>query len=857
MIKQFLNIDVNDALKALRTSNNGLSQLEATNRLAKYGLNELVTKKNKPAWVYFFDQFKDFMILILMVAAILSGIMGDMVDAVVILIIVLLNALLGFSQEYKAEKSMLALKKMSVTTARVNRDGHPAIIPSEELVPGDIVFLEAGNIVPADIRLIEVHALSIDESSLTGESNAIHKKIETITDKDISLGDQLNMAFKGTLVTAGRATGLVVVTAMSTELGKIAGLLQEEKATTPLQRRMDHFGKKLSYIILLICLILFISGLVRGEDPFTLLLLSISLAVAAIPEALPALITIALAKGAARLAKRKALIRKLPAVETLGSVSFICSDKTGTLTRNKMEVVENFENTVLSPSFSNTPLLLSALLNQDIQFNESGEAFGESTELALVNYCISKLGIAEFHELYKQYPRVAEIPFDSDRKCMTTIHPFGDQFLVITKGASETIQTCLLDPTAKHQMLTMSDKWASQGVRVISYGFKLLDELPQQISSGSIEHDLVWLGQIGLMDPPRVNVKRVIEECKEAGIKPVMITGDHPATAKSIAIQVGIMGVQDRVMLGTQLEQLTDEELNQQVVDIAVYARVSPNQKLRIIKALQSKGHFVAMTGDGVNDAPSLKAANIGVAMGITGTDVSKEAADLILLDDSFGTIVNAIKEGRRIVDNIRKFIKYIMTCNGAEIWTIFLAPILGMPIPLLPIHILWINLVTDGLPALALANEKGEMDIMKRPPRKSDESFFADGVGYHIVWVGLLMAGVTLATQAYALHNEIAHWQTMVFTVLSFAQLGHVLAVRSDRTFLYQQGLFSNSLLFLSVLFTFCLQLGVIYIPLLNKIFKTQPLSIQELGFCIIMALIVFHAVELEKLIKRLQNIG
>ncbi len=856
MIKQFLNIDVNDALKALHTSTNGLSQLEATNRLAKYGLNELVTKKNKPVWVYFFDQFKDFMILILMIAAILSGIMGDMVDAVVILVIVLLNALLGFSQEYKAEKSMLALKKMSVITARVNREGNPAIIPSEELVPGDIVFLEAGNIVPADIRLIEVHALSIDESSLTGESNAIHKKIETITDKDISLGDQLNMAFKGTLVTAGRATGLVVVTAMSTELGKIAGLLQEEKATTPLQRRMDHFGKKLSYIILLICLILFISGLVRGEDPFTLLLLSISLAVAAIPEALPALITIALAKGAARLAKRKALIRKLPAVETLGSVSFICSDKTGTLTQNKMEVVENFENTVLSPSFSNTPLVLSALLNQDIQFNQSGEALGESTELALVNYCISKLGIAEFHELYKQYPRVAEIPFDSDRKCMTTIHPFGDQFLVITKGASETIQNCLLDATAKHQMLTMSDKWASQGIRVIAYGFKLLDVLPQQITSESIEHDLVWLGQIGLIDPPRVNVKRVIEECKEAGIKPVMITGDHPATAKSIAIQVGIMGVQDLVMLGTQMEQLTDEELKQKVVDIAVYARVSPNQKLRIIKALQSKGHFVAMTGDGVNDAPSLKAANIGVAMGITGTDVSKEAADLILLDDSFGTIVNAIKEGRRIVDNIRKFIKYIMTCNGAEIWTIFLAPILGMPIPLLPIHILWINLVSDGLPALALANEKGEMDIMKRPPRKSDESFFGDGVGFHILWVGLLMAGVTLATQAYALHNERAHWQTMVFTVLSFAQLGHVLAVRSDKTFLFQQGLFSNSLLFLSVLFTFCLQLGVIYIPVLNKIFKTQPLSIQELGFCIIMSLIVFHAVEFEKLIKRLQNI-
>ena len=664
------------------------------------------------------------------------------------------------------------------------------------------------------------------------------------------------MAFKGTLVTAGRATGLVVATAMSTELGKIAGLLQEEKASTPLQRRMDQFGKNLSYIILLICLILFISGLVRGEDPFTLLLLSISLAVAAIPEALPALITIALAKGAARLAKRKALIRKLPAVETLGSVSFICSDKTGTLTQNKMEVVEYFENTVLSPSFSSTPLLLSVLLNQDIQFNQSGDALGESTELALVNYCISKLGIAEFHKLYKQYLRIAEIPFDSDRKCMTTIHPFGDQFLVITKGASETIQNCLLDETAKHQMLSMSDKWASKGIRVIAYGFKLLDLLPEQITRESIEHDLVWLGQIGLMDPPRVNVKKVIEECKEAGIKPVMITGDHPATARAIAMQVGIMEETDVLISGIELEHLKDVDLQKTVADIAVYARVSPNQKLRIVKALQCNGFFVAMTGDGVNDAPSLKAANIGVAMGITGTDVSKEAADLILLDDRFGTIVNAIKEGRRIVDNIRKFIKYIMTCNGAEIWTIFLAPILGMPIPLLPIHILWINLVTDGLPALALANEKAEIDIMKRPPRKSDESFFADGVGFHIAWVGLLMAGVTLATQAYALHNELSHWQTMVFTVLSFAQLGHVLAVRSDKTFLFQQGIFSNPLLLLSVLFTFCLQLGVIYIPFLNTIFKTQPLSLQELGFCTLMAMVVFHAVELEKLIKRLQNI-
>lgn len=853
MTKYFFNISLDEVVKQLKTSFNGLSPIEASNRLTHYGLNVLTAKENKPAWVYFFAQFKDFMILILMAAAIISGFMGDIADTIIILVIILLNALLGFSQEYKAEKSMEALKKMSITTAQVIREGQTKIIPSEQLVPGDIIHLEAGNIVPADIRFVEIHSLSIDESSLTGESNAVHKKVTTIDNKDVGLGDQLNMAFKGTLVTSGRAVGLVVETGMKTELGKIAGLLQKEKVLTPLQIRMGQFGKNLSYIILLICLVLFISGLVRGEEPFKLLLLSISLAVAAIPEALPALITIALSKGAARLAKRKALVRKLTAVETLGSVSFICTDKTGTITQNKMKVVEYFEMTDLVLPFTDTPLLLAMILNQDIQFDSLGEPMGESTELAIVKYSLGQLTIPEFHELYQQFPRVAEIPFDSDRKCMTTVHIVGNQFLVIVKGASETIQRFLLDEVDKKFLVKQSNQWAEKGMRIIAYGFKLLDQLPPTIATYSLEFDLEWIGHIGLMDPPRANVIKVIQECKNAGIKPVMITGDHPATAKAIAMQVGIMKENDLLMLGTTLDHLSDEQFKKQVLEIAVYARVSPNQKLRIVNALQSNNHFVAMTGDGVNDAPSLKAANIGVAMGITGTDVSKEAADIILLDDGFATIVNAVKEGRRIVDNIRKFIKYIMTCNGAEIWTIFLAPILGMPIPLLPIHILWINLVTDGLPALALANEKAEVDIMKRPPRNATESLFADGLGYHILWVGLLMAGVTLATQAYAMKNDSAHWQTMVFTVLSFAQLGHVLAVRSDKTFLFKQGIFSNTLLLLSVLFTFCLQLAVIYIPYLNELLKTQPLSLKELGFCILMAMIVFHAVELEKLIKRL----
>jgi len=849
---KFFHTPVPEILSALNSSVNGLSQAEAKKRFEENGPNELQEKKKVPTWMLFLNQFKDFMILILALAALLSGIMGDLTDTIIILIIVFLNAIVGFVQEYRAEKSMDALKKMAITQAQVIREGQPVVLSSTMLVKGDIVLVEAGNVTPADIRLMETHALRVDESSLTGESVPVDKSSHDIAKKDMPLGDQLNMAFKGTLVTNGRAKGVVVATGMGTELGRIAGMLQEKEGTTPLQERMARFGKNLSYIILMICAVLFVSGVLRGEEPYKILLLSISLAVAAIPEALPALITIALSRGAARLAKKKALVRKLPAVETLGSVTYICSDKTGTLTENKMRVVELYEHPGAVIGDVASALQLGMVLNHDIKFNEDLEPFGESTELALVEKVVEDLGYDQYHKLHTQYKREAELPFDSDRKCMTTVHHFSGKFLIITKGASESVSETLNDQEAVSTLNTLSDEWASKGIRVLAYGYRIMDALPQPFDYATVERDMQFMGLSGLMDPPREEVKLAIQECKTAGIRPVMITGDHPATAKAIAREIGILDKSGLTLTGSELQHLDDESFLKQVEQTTVYARVSPDQKLRIVRALQRKGHFAAMTGDGVNDAPSLKAANIGIAMGINGTDVSKEAAHLILLDDNFATIVNAVKEGRRVFDNIRKFIKYIMTCNSAEIWTILLAPLLGMPIPLLPIHILWINLVTDGLPALALANEKPEADIMERPPRPTDESMFADGVGYHIIWVGILMAGVTLGTQAWALHHEMAHWQTMVFTVLALAQLGHVLGVRSDRTFLYKQGFFSNLPLLGSVLLTFLLQLAVIYMPFMNKVFKTQPLSLNELGICIGMSMVLFHAVELEKWLKK-----
>lgn len=834
------------------SSMNGLTREKAALNLADFGLNELQEKKKKPAWLLFLAQFSDFMILVLLAAAIIAGIAGDITDTIIILIIVILNAIVGFVQEYKAEKAMEALKKMAAFQAQVVRDGETSMVNAAELVPGDLVLLEAGNVVPADIRLIETYSLLIDEATLTGESVPAEKTDKVLTGEDLPIGDRLNLAFKSTLITNGRAKGIVIATGMLTEIGLIAKMLQQADSVTPLQKRMSDFGKKLSYIILLICVLLFVVGLLRGEKPLNMLLISISLAVAAIPEALPALITIALARGASRLVRKNALVRKLPAVETLGSVTYICSDKTGTLTQNKMKVVEAEEAPGEVKLLDDIPLLYCSIaLNNDVKLTVENSLLGDPTEIALVNYFNEKYSSEALLKLQEQLPRVAELPFDSDRKCMTTVHRYGQQFLVVSKGAIESITESLSDQVNTTDINKKANDWANNGIRVIGFGYKIIEELPEPFSYESVERNLLFAGLAGMIDPPREEVKQAIEECKTAGIHPVMITGDHPATAAAIARQIGILTEKDLLITGKELQQMDSDVFESKVEKIRVYARVSPEQKLKIVKALQAKNHFVSMTGDGVNDAPSLKSANIGVAMGITGTDVSKEAADMILLDDNFTTIVKAVKEGRRIYDNIRKFVKYIMTCNGAEIWTLFMAPLLGLPIPLLPIHILWINLITDGLPGLALAGEKAERDIMKRPPRKTNESLFAEGIDYHILWVGLLMAGVTLGTQAWALQNGDTHWQTMVFTVLSLSQLGHVLAIRSDRVFLYKQGLFSNLPMLGAILLTFFLQLAVIYLPFANSVLKTQPLTFNELVICIAVSAIVFHAVELEKWIK------
>jgi Ca2+-transporting ATPase len=867
------------ALAALESGPAGLTAAEAGRRLAAHGPNELFEKPPRTALAMLLEQFKDFMIVVLIGAALLSGALGEVADTVAIVVIVLLNAVLGFVQEYRAEKAMAALKKMAASLATVVRDGAPGVVPASELVPGDIVQLEAGNIVPADLRLTETARLKVEEAALTGESVPVEKRSEALADEGLSIGDRTNLGYKGTFVTYGRATGVVVATGMQTELGRIAAMLQgEEEGKTPLQKRLAAFGKKLALAVLAICALVFAVGLLRGEQPLLMLLTAVSLAVAAIPEALPAVVTISLAFGAGKLVRQNALMRKLPAVETLGSVTYVCSDKTGTLTLNRMTVEELHvggkilaaaEVREAADASADSPLarLLTAMaLSNDARRDAGGAVLGDPTETALYELAADS-GFAK-EELERRLPRLAELPFDAERKLMTTFHGWDGRVISFTKGAVEVVlERSTRAVTAQGEgeldaaaILAAADRIAADGLRALGFGMRVWDRLPEDLDAAGAETGLTLLGAAGLMDPPRQEAREAVRECREAGIVPVMITGDHPLTARAIARRIGILDEghgEDQVLTGRELEQLSLEQFEQRVEHIRVYARVAPEQKLKIVKALQDRGQFVAMTGDGVNDAPALKRADIGIAMGITGTDVSKEASHMILLDDNFATIVKAVREGRRIFDNIRKFIRYVMTGNSGEIWTISLAPLLGLPIPLLPIHILWINLVTDGLPGLALAAEPAERGIMRRPPRPPGESIFAHGLGAHAVWVGLLMGASCIGMQAWAIHVGDAHWQTMVFTTLCLSQMGHVLAIRSERESLFAQGLLSNRPLAGAVLLTFVLQMATIYVPALNPIFRTQPLTAAELAGSLAMASVVFVAVEIEKLVTRRRSRG
>ncbi len=896
-------LDTKQVITQLNTdSESGLTNAEAERRLEQYGLNELVEKGAKSPWLILWDQLKELMVVILIIAAIVSFLLGEHEDAIIILAIVILNAAIGFSQEYRAEQAVAALKKLSVPTVQVRRNGRTEEISARELVPGDIVRLETGSLVPADGRILESINLKIEESALTGESVAVEKSVAPIEGGEhLPLGDRSNMVFNGTIVTYGRGTIVITETGMNTELGKIADLIQSvDDEQTPLQKRLDGLGKVLAVGALVIIALVIVLGLLRGESLSDLFLVGISMAVAAVPEGLPAVVAITLALGSQRMLKRNALIRRLPAVETLGSVTVICSDKTGTLTQNRMTVklldvightqeietlltskgiVEDAEFDASMPPEERTLSLLikaGALCNDAfIEKDEFGQerVIGDPTEGALI-VAANELGYSK-DKLETQLPRVAEIPFTSERKRMTTIHRADVErpnieeawrdvpYVAFCKGGVDSLLTVStqiwtgqeilpLDEEMITRVTVANERKAKQGQRVLGIAFRPLDVLPEKPTEAELEDDLILIGLVSMIDPPRPEVKTAVAKARTAGIRPIMITGDHPLTAQYIAQDLNITA-NDHNLTGQKLATMSVAELEKQVDDVSVFARVSPEHKLNIVEALQNKGQVVAMTGDGVNDAPALKKADIGIAMGITGTDVSKEAADMVLLDDNFATIVSAVEEGRTIFDNIRKFIKYTLSSNIGELFVMLVAPFLGMPLPLLAVQILWINLVTDGLPGLALAVEPSERGIMERPPWDPKESIFSRGMGTRILWIGSLMGLVSLLTGYYYWQiDPNGSWQTMVFTVLTLSQMGNAYAIRSNIESVVTIGFFSNRLMNIAVGTTFLLQLALIYVPFLQRFFGTQSLAPQDLLIALLISTIVFFAVEIEKLVRR-----
>ena len=891
---------VEETKEYFKVDENGLTSEKVSENRAKYGTNELQAKKKKSTFVKFLEQFKDFMIIVLIIAAIISGVVGyiegeGITDSIIILIVVVLNAVIGVIQENKAEKSLEALQKLSAHVSKVIRNGKMEVIPAKELVPGDIVVLDTGDYVPADLRIIEAVNLKSQEASLTGESVPVDKKKEKIENTEVDLGDRDNMLFSSSLITYGRGKGIVVETGMNTEVGKIAGIINSaEETQTPLQAKLNKLGKTLGIAALVICAIIFVIGLLYGKDPIEMFMTAVSLAVAVIPEGLAAVSTIVLAIGVQRMVKRHAIVKKLPAVETLGSTTVICSDKTGTLTQNKMTVEKIFYNgnTINTESAKQNidkdleKLVYISMLCNDTKISTEGKLNGDPTETALVDMGFN----LDFDgAIYDEYPRIKEIPFDSDRKLMTTVNKINDKYLVSTKGGvDELLARCnkyLYNGEIKEDLENYkkviaenNENMAKDALRVLAMAYKEIDHEPTDEEMENMEQGLIYVGMVGMIDPPRLEVKDAVDKCKNAGIKTVMITGDHKITAIAIAKSLGILENEEEALTGAELEKMSDEDLTKNIRKYSVYARVSPEHKVRIVKAWQANGEIVAMTGDGVNDAPALKTADIGCAMGIVGTDVSKEAADVILTDDNFATIVSSVEEGRRIYDNILKAIQFLLSSNVGEVITLFVAilitPLLGnlfgidinLIVPLLPIHILWINLVTDSLPALALAVDPAQKDVMDRKPNKN-KSVFTKGMVWRIAYQGILIGLITiiafivgLATPdenlpvIEGLTNEeikVEIGQTMAFCVLAFSQLVHVFNVRDNKTSIFKTGIFSNKQLILAVLASAALMFIILLIPALRHIFSIPVLPVGNVLEIVILSLMPLIVVELFKLIK------